>query len=91
MKDLEQAKCYSRRSFESWERIMHSHGASMRECFNLRYGRFERYVDLVVYVSASEHVVKIIELACKYNIVLIPYGGGTNVTQALYIKKDDEQ
>ena len=24
---------YSRRSFEKWERIMHSHGASLREVF----------------------------------------------------------
>jgi len=65
---------------------MHSHGASLREVFNLRYGRFERYVDVVVYPSSTEHVEKIVELADSHNVVIVPYGGGTNVTQALYLQ-----
>lgn len=63
LKDLEMLKCFSRRSFEKWERIMHSHGASVREVFNLRYGRFEKYIDVVVYPGSTDHVLKIIELA----------------------------
>ena len=77
---LEKEKCFSRRSFEKWERIMHSHGASLREVFALRYGRFDRYVDVVVYPGSTEHVQKIVELANAHNVVLVPYGGGTNVT-----------
>ncbi len=69
---------------------MHSHGASLREVFALRFGKFERYVDCVVYPGSTEDVTKIVELADKYNVVLIPYGGGTNVTQALWLKKGDE-
>ena len=46
---LNEEKCYSRRSFEKWERIMHSHGATVREIFALRFGRFEKYVDVVLY------------------------------------------
>lgn len=68
---------------------MHSHGASLREVFALRFGRFERYVDLVVYPGTTEHVKTIVELADRLDVVLIPYGGGTNVTQALYMKKND--
>ena len=64
---------------------MHSHGASLREVFNLRYGRFDKYVDVVIYPSTSDHVEKIINLANTHNVVLIPYGGGTNVTQSLYL------
>jgi alkyldihydroxyacetonephosphate synthase len=90
LKELEESKCFSRRSFENWERIMHSHGASLREVFALRYGRFERYVDMVLYPGSTEHVKTIVELADKHNVVLIPYGGGTNVTQALFIKSADE-
>jgi len=63
LKELVAAKCFSRMSFEKWERIMHSHGASLREVFNLRYGRFERYVDVVVYPTSTEHVEQIIKLA----------------------------
>jgi alkyldihydroxyacetonephosphate synthase len=84
-------KCYSRRSFEKWERIMHSHGASLREVFALRYGRFDRYVDVVVYPTSTEHVEKIIALANTHNVCIIPYGGGTNVTQALYLKNFEHE
>ena len=64
---------------------MHSHGASLREVMMLRYGKFPRYVDSVLYPSSSEHCEKIVQLADKHNVVLIPYGGGTNVTQALFL------
>lgn len=80
LEELEKQKIFSRRSFMKWERIMHSHGASLREIFNLRYLKFEKCVDCVVYPSSTEHVVKIVALAHKHNVVLIPYGGGTNVT-----------
>lgn len=80
LKALHKENCFNRRSFEKWERIMHSHGASLREVFNLRYGRFERYVDVVVYPSSTEHVEKIVQLADSHNVIIVPYGGGTNVT-----------
>ena len=64
---------------------MHSHGASLREVFALRYGRFDKYVDVVLYPGSTEHVQEIVKLAGTHNVVLVPYGGGTNVTQALYL------
>lgn len=85
LRDLEKENCFSRRSFEKWERIMHSHGASLREVMELRFGKFEKYVDVVVYPGSTEHVEKIVSLAKRHNVVLIPYGGGTNVTQALFL------
>lgn len=90
LQELEEKKCFSKRTFLKWERIMHSHGASLREIFALRYNRFERYVDVVVYPQSTEHVEQIIQLASTHNVIIVPYGGGTNVTQALYIKKDEE-
>ena len=73
-------KNYSRRSFLKWERIMHSHGATLQEVFILRHGKFQRTVDVVVYPSCTEHVEKIVELANKHNVSIVVYGGGTNVT-----------
>ena len=67
---------------------MHSHGASLREIYNLRYDRFAKYVDVVVYPKTHEDVVKIIELANIHDVIIVPYGGGTNVTQALYMHSD---
>ena len=69
---------------------MHSHGASLREIFNLKFGRFVRYVDLVIYPKTNEQVESIISISNTHKVVLIPYGGGTNVTQALYLNDYDK-
>ena len=44
---------------------------------------------MVIYPQSHEQVERIVQLACKHNVVLIPYGGGTNVTQALYLQKQE--
>lgn len=67
---------------------MHSHGATLREVYALRYKKFEKFVDVVVYPGTTKHVEKLVELANKHDVVLIPYGGGTNVTQALLMPPD---
>jgi alkyldihydroxyacetonephosphate synthase len=90
LNDVIKQKCFTRLSFDKWERVMHSHGASLREVFNLKFGRFARYVDVVVYPKTTEQVETIIALANTHKAVLIPYGGGTNVTQALYLRDQDK-
>lgn len=69
---------------------MHSHGASLREVFNLKFHKFDKYVDVVIYPGSIEHVKDIVKLADEHNVILIPYGGGTNVTQALYLLPDQK-
>jgi hypothetical protein len=45
---------FSRRSFMKWERIMHSHGCSMREVDWLRKGKIPRCCDMVIYPNDNE-------------------------------------
>ena len=45
---------FSRRSFFKWERIMHSHGATIEEVHLLRHGKFSRCVDVVIYPGTHE-------------------------------------
>lgn len=52
--ELEQLNCFSRRSFDKWERIVHSHGEALNETFTLRHGTFDRFVDVVVYPGSHE-------------------------------------
>lgn len=40
-------------------------------------------VDAVIYVNSHAQTEKLVALAIECDVVLIPYGGGTNVTQAL--------
>jgi len=73
-----------RYSFESDERLLHSHGQhSTDEVYKVLYNRLEKFTDLVFYIESEEETVKLIELAKKHDVCLIPYGGGTNVTNAL--------
>ena len=73
-----------RYSFENEERLLHSHGQhSTDEVYKVLYNRLEKFTDLVFYIESEEEAVKLIELAKKHDVCLIPYGGGTNVTNAL--------
>jgi alkyldihydroxyacetonephosphate synthase len=82
---------YSRLSFDDDERTLHSHGHTLREVYALKYGKFERFADCVVFPSSHEHVEAIVKAAVKHNVVLIPYGGGTNVTQALLLSPKEKR
>uniref|UniRef100_A0A8C7SBR5 Alkylglycerone-phosphate synthase n=1 Tax=Oncorhynchus mykiss TaxID=8022 RepID=A0A8C7SBR5_ONCMY len=71
-------------SHEAEDRVFRAHGHCLHEIFALREGKkFERVPDMVVWPNCHSDVVKIVELACKHNVCLIPYGGGTSVTSAL--------
>lgn len=70
---------------EDTDRVFHSHGHTLQELFAVRYGKLPRVVDVVVYPSTHKQVEEIVQLAVRLNVVIIPYGGGTNVTQALQV------
>ncbi|XP_003447343.1 alkyldihydroxyacetonephosphate synthase, peroxisomal [Oreochromis niloticus] len=70
-------------SHDAEDRVFRSHGHCLHEIFALREGKIGRVPDLVVWPNCHNDVVKIVELACKHNVCLIPYGGGTSVSSAL--------
>ena len=72
-------------SVEDRDRVFHSHGHTLQELFSVRYGKLPRIVDVVVYPQSHTEVEKVVALAVRCNVVIIPYGGGTNVTQALQV------
>ena len=80
---------FSRLSFYPLERIMHSHGHTLQELYILKTSKFERFADCVIYPRNHEQVVKLVECAVEHNVVLIPYGGGTNVTEALLLDNEE--
>ncbi|XP_006636551.1 alkyldihydroxyacetonephosphate synthase, peroxisomal [Lepisosteus oculatus] len=70
-------------SHEAEDRIFRAHGHCLHEIFALREGKFGRIPDLVVWPNCHNDVVKIVELACKHSVCVIPFGGGTSVSSAL--------
>lgn len=70
-------------SFDPEVRLRHGHGHTQWEMYQIKYGHLSRVPDLVVYPSREDEVVELVQLAQKFNLCLIPYGGGTSVTEAL--------
>lgn len=65
------------------QRLRHGHGHSLEEMYAVRHGALGRIPDLIVYPATEDQVVAIVAAAVQHNACLIPYGGGTNVTDAL--------
>jgi alkyldihydroxyacetonephosphate synthase len=72
-------------------RLRHGHGHTQDEMFAIKHERLERIPDLVVFPESDEQVAQLIAAAKRHNVVLIPFGGGTNVTGALRCEADEER
>lgn len=70
-------------SSEGETRLRHGHGQTQEEVFAIKHTGLKRIPDLVVYPKNAEQVVELIRAARVHNVSLIPFGGGTNVTDAL--------
>ncbi len=64
-------------------RLRRGHGHTGAEIWAVRYESLDRVPDLVVYPQSHDEVVALVKAAKANGAVLIPYGGGTNVTDAL--------
>ncbi len=80
-------------STEDVDRFCHSHGqTTTEEVFKALYrGSLPRMVDLVLFPKKSSEVKDIILLANKTNVCLVPYGGGTSVSSALLLPKNEKR
>lgn len=64
-------------------RLRHGHGHTQEEMYAIKHKRLGRIPDMVLYPESEEQVASLIATAKDHNVVLIPFGGGTNVTDAL--------
>lgn len=65
------------------ERIIHSYGKGFRDLFRLRRGIAAGAPDLIVYPESERDVCLTLRAAAERNIVLIPFGGGSNIAGCL--------
>jgi len=92
LEELEDVFDADRFTAEHNERVLHSHGQhSTDEVYKVLYNKLEKFADLVFYIENEDDTIKLIELAKKHNVCLIPYGGGTNVTNALRPPIDEDR
>ena len=72
-------------------RLRHGHGHTQEEMYAIKYTQLGRIPDLVVYPEAEEQVTKLVEAGKKHDVSLIPFGGGTNVTDALRCQPNERR
>ena len=64
-------------------RLFRGHGHTCHEIFELRHGMLHRIPDIVIWPSCHKDVEEIVRLAVEHNVCVIPFGGGTSVSNAL--------
>jgi alkyldihydroxyacetonephosphate synthase len=70
-------------------RVRHGHGHTVEEVYAVRFERLGRVPDLVVFPADEAEVGAIVAAAACHDVMLVPYGGGTNVTEALRCPEEE--
>ncbi|MFP4643051.1 MAG: FAD-binding oxidoreductase [Spirochaetales bacterium] len=70
-------------------RLRHGHGHTQEDMWAIRYGSIARVPDLVVYPKDEDEAQQLVRAAVAHGAVIIPYGGGTNVSEALRCPADE--
>ena len=76
-------------STDTEDRVLHGHGHTLQEIFALRHGRLARIPDAVIWPGCHEHVERIVKAAVMYDVCIIPFGGGTSVSEALMCPENE--
>ncbi|XP_011496151.1 PREDICTED: alkyldihydroxyacetonephosphate synthase [Ceratosolen solmsi marchali] len=69
-------------SLHGIDRLVRSHGHSLREIFMLKKGILKRIPDIVLWPKNHEDVLWIVRVCIEFGVVCIPFGGGTSVSGA---------
>jgi alkyldihydroxyacetonephosphate synthase len=72
-------------------RLRHGHGHTQEDMWAIKYGRLLRVPDLVVWPESPAEVRTVLELARIHGACVVPFGGGTNVTDALRCREDERR
>ena len=65
------------------ERVVHAYGKGFRDLFRLRRGVAAGAPDLVVYPQSERDVCLILRAAVARDVVVVPFGGGSNISGCL--------
>ena len=73
------------------DRVVHSYGKSLRDLVRIRRGDLGRVPDVVVYPRHEDDVVAVMNIALDADVVLIPFGGGTNIAGSLEAPRAEQR
>ena len=72
-------------------RLRRGHGHTQEEMYSIKYDKLGRIPDVVVLPETEAQVASLVEAGKRFDAALIPYGGGTNVTEALRCRSDERR
>jgi alkyldihydroxyacetonephosphate synthase len=81
--DLEEAVGSDHVSTDPFDRVVHARGKSLRDLVRHRSGEIGRLPDVVVQPAGEDEVAAIVRVAIDADAVVIPFGGGTNISGSL--------
>ena len=64
-------------------RLIHAAGKSFRDLWLMRHGQVQFAPDCVVYPDTEEDVALVVRAAHEHGVVLVPFGGGSNIAGCL--------
>jgi alkyldihydroxyacetonephosphate synthase len=70
-------------SDDAKERVIHTYGKGFRDLFRLRQGMAAGAPDIVLYPESERDVCLILRAAAERDAVVIPFGGGSNISGCL--------
>ncbi len=73
------------------ERVVHTYGKSLRDLVRIRRGDLGRLPDVVVYPPDEDATVAVLEAALAADAVVIPFGGGTNISGSLEAPRGEQR
>jgi alkyldihydroxyacetonephosphate synthase len=73
------------------DRVVHARGKCLRDLVRHRRGDIGRLPDVVVRPATEEQVESIVRAALEADAVVIPFGGGTNISGSLEAPADEER
>lgn len=71
------------------DRVVHAYGKSLRDLVRIRAGDLGRVPDVVVYPGDEAAVVALMNAALDHDLVLVPFGGGSNISGSLEAPRDE--
>jgi alkyldihydroxyacetonephosphate synthase len=78
-------------SFDAHDRVVHARGKALRDLVRHRTGDVGRVPDAVVRPGDEQAVSGILRAALAHDAVVIPFGGGTNISGSLEAPEHEER
>lgn len=78
-------------SFDNYQRILHAYGKSLRDLWRIRNGIIDSAPDCVCYPESEGEVQALIAAAHEHNVIVIPFGGGSNIAGCLEARDNQKR